>query len=81
MVNTATLNIKTDNETKKMIKTAATKLGLSMNAFVVAVVRQAAKSKNLEDFYLNKIHEAEIYNYRHRHEVKSWSALKNEYGV
>ena len=81
MINTATLSIKTDNETKKMIKAAATGVGLSMNAFVLTIVRQAAKSKNLSGFYFNKIREAEIYNNRHKHEAKSWSSLKNEYGI
>ena len=81
MINTATLSIKTDNETKKMIRMAASRVGLSMNAFVIAVVRQAAGSKHLNDFYINKIHEAEIYNNKHRSETKSWSTLKNEYGI
>jgi antitoxin component of RelBE/YafQ-DinJ toxin-antitoxin module len=81
MEKTSTLSIKTDNETKKMIKTAADRVGLSMNAFVITVVKQAAKSKNFNDFYINKINEAEIYNEKHKNEAKTWSALKNEYGV
>ena len=81
MINTATLSIKTDKKTKEMIKTAANRVGLSMNAFVITVVSQAAKSKSIDEFYINKINEADIYNEKHKHEAKSWSALKNEYGV
>ena len=33
------------------------------------------------DTYLDKINKAEIYNKKHEHQTKSWSELKNEYGV
>jgi len=81
MEDTATLSVKTDKKTKEMIRTAANRFGLSMSSFIITVVRQAAKSNKIDSYYLSKINEAEVYNEKHKHEVKSWSALKNEYGV
>jgi antitoxin component of RelBE/YafQ-DinJ toxin-antitoxin module len=88
MANTATLSIKTDLKTKSLIQAAADNIGLSVNAFILMVARNAAKSdkividNDLEDeaLYDAEIAEAEKYNARHKSR-KTWEELKQEYGV
>ncbi|MDR1184726.1 MAG: DUF1778 domain-containing protein [Coriobacteriales bacterium] len=47
MANTATLSIKTDPETKAIIQRAAEEIGLSVNAFVLMVAKNAAESDEI----------------------------------
>jgi antitoxin component of RelBE/YafQ-DinJ toxin-antitoxin module len=87
MANTATLNIKTDPETKSLIQAAAKNIGLSVNAFILMVARSAAKSNEIvidndteNDFSAADITAAEEYNARHKCQ-KTWSELKQESDV
>ena len=47
MGNSATLSIKTDPETKALIQQAADNIGLSLNAFVLMVAKNAAESSEI----------------------------------
>ncbi|MDR1014279.1 MAG: DUF1778 domain-containing protein [Coriobacteriales bacterium] len=47
MASTATLSIKTDPETKAIIQQAAENVGLSVNAFVLMVAKNAAESDEI----------------------------------
>lgn len=47
MGNSATLSIKTDAETKALIQQAADNIGLSLNAFVLMVAKNAAESSEI----------------------------------
>jgi addiction module RelB/DinJ family antitoxin len=66
-VNSALLNIRTNEQTKKQIKDFATSLGLSTSAFVTAVLLQVVREKRVvltsplePTIYLEKVmHEAD----------------------
>jgi uncharacterized protein (DUF1778 family) len=46
-MNTVAMNVKTDFETKELIKSAAERLGLSLSSFIVMVAKQAALSPQI----------------------------------
>jgi hypothetical protein len=47
MGNSVSLSVKTDEETKKLIKTAADSIGLSLNSFILMASKQMAKQKEI----------------------------------
>ena len=85
---TATLSIKTDTETKALIKRAADNVGLSLNAFMLMTAKSAAKSGQIiidndmedDEYYLELLGAAEADNANHPN-TQTWEELKAEYGL
>jgi len=85
---TATLSIKTDTETKALIKRAADNVGLSLNAFMLMTAKSAAKSGQIiidndmedDEYYLELLRAAEADNANHPN-TQTWEELKAEYGL
>ncbi|MBF2053320.1 MAG: DUF1778 domain-containing protein [Candidatus Sericytochromatia bacterium] len=85
MANATTLSIKTDPETKALMQQATERIGLSVNAFVIMVAKNAAESdeiiiKNPAAAERAALAQALQYNTSHDAEM-DWETLKAHYGV